>query len=159
MIVRELRPADREAVRYMLQDCGAFTDVEVRVALDMVDDGLNGDYTLPAIEQGDELTAFACIGHAQLTASAWYVYWICVRRALQGNGIGRLLQAHIESIVRAAGGDRIVLEASGRQDNVRVRCFYRAAGFAEVGRIPDFYRPGDDCVVYCKTLVGEGGSR
>ena len=159
MSVRELRPADREAVRHMLADCGAFTDTEVQVALRMVDDGLNGDYVLPAIERCDEVAAFACIGHAQLTDSAWYVYWICVRRAWQGDGLGRMLQAHIEDIVRAAGGDRIVLEASGREDNARVRRFYRAAGFAEVGRIPDFYRPGDDCVVYCKVLSGEGGSR
>jgi hypothetical protein len=20
------------------------------------------------------------------------------------------------------------------------------------GRIPDFYKPGDDCIIYCKTL-------
>jgi ribosomal protein S18 acetylase RimI-like enzyme len=159
MILRDLAPADRGAVREMLVGCGAFTATEVALALSMVDDGLKGDYTLPALESDGRLAAFACIGHAQLTAGAWYIYWICVQPALQGSGIGRRLQAHIEDRVRAAGGDRIVLEASGRPDNARALRFYRDAGFAEVGRIPDFYRAGDDCVVYCKVLEGGGGSR
>jgi ribosomal protein S18 acetylase RimI-like enzyme len=159
MIVRALTAADREAVRDMLADCGAFTEVEVQLALCMVDDGLNGDYTLRALESESRLAAFACVGHAQLTVSAWYIYWICVLPALQGTGVGRMLQAHIEDIVHEAGGDRIVLEASGRRDNARALRFYQDAGFAEVGRIPDFYRPGDDCVIYSKILAGGGGSR
>ena len=159
MIVRDLRVADRDAARDMLTDCGAFTETEVELALYMVDDGLKGDYTLPALESEGRLAAFACIGPAQLAASAWYIYWFCVQRVLQGTGLGRKLQARIEDIVSAAGGDRIVLEASGRPDNERALRFYRHAGFAEVGRIPDFYRVGDDCVVYCKILKGEGRSQ
>jgi ribosomal protein S18 acetylase RimI-like enzyme len=159
MIVRDLRAADREDARDMLTDCRAFTEIEVQLALYMLDDGLNGDYTLPALEMEGRLAAFACIGHAQLTASTWYIYWFCVQRVLQGTGLGRRLQARIEEIVRAAGGDRVVLEASGRPDNERALRFYREAGFAEVGRIPDFYRSGDDCVVYCKILTGKGGSQ
>ena len=44
------------------------------------------------------------------------------------------------------------LETSGRPDYEATRRFYRAAGFTEAGRVPDFYKPGDDCVVYYKAL-------
>ena len=157
VVIRDLVAADRAVVQAMLIDCGSFTDMEVSVALQMVDAGLNGDYTLLAAESKGTVSGYACIGPATLTVSAWYVYWICVQRDVQGTGIGRMLQAGIEDVVQQAGGDRLVLEASGRHDNGRTRRFYRQAGFGEVGRIPDFYRPGDDCVVYCKVL-GRGGS-
>ena len=49
MIVRDLRVADRDAARDMLTDCGAFTKTEVQLALYLVDDGLKGDYTRPAL--------------------------------------------------------------------------------------------------------------
>jgi len=124
----------------------------------MVDDGLNGDYTLLGAEREGTLSGYACIGPATLTVSAWYIYWICVQREVQGTGIGRTLQAGIEDFVQEAGGDRLVLEASGRHDNERARRFYAKAGFDEVGRIPEFYKPGDDCVVYCK-ILGRGSPR
>ena len=154
MTVRELVPADREAVREALVDCGAFSPQEVSVALDMVDSGLHGDYALPAIEIEGRVRGYACIGRATLTASAWYLYWICVHPSVQGRGVGRLLQARVEEAVRHSGGDRLVVETSGRPDYDRTRHFYRQAGFTEVGRIPDLYKAGDDCVLYCKVLGG-----
>lgn len=158
VVIRDLVATDREAVRNMLVDCGVFADVEVSVALNMVDDGLKGDYNLLGAERDGTLCAYACIGPATLTASAWYIYWICVHRNAQGTGFGRMLQAAIENFVRRAGGDRLVLEASGRQDTERARRFYVRMGFSEVGRIPDFYKIGDDCVVYCKVLGRAGAS-
>lgn len=153
MTVRRLQPADTPAVRDMLVASGAFNDTEVRVAIDMVEAGLTGDYVLPAVELDGILRGYACIGQAALTLSSWYLYWICVHPDAQGRGAGRLLQAHIEELVRQAGGTRLVLETSGRSDYERTRRFYRHAGFLEAGRIPDFYKPGDDCVIYCKVLA------
>ncbi len=154
MTVRELAAEDRDAVREALVECGAFSAEEVTVALDMVDSGLAGDYGLPAIETEGRVRAYACIGRASLTASAWYVYWICVHPSFQGRGIGRRLQERVEEMVRDAGGDRLVVETSGRPDYQRTRSFYRQAGFTMAGRIPDFYKPGDDCVIYYKVLGG-----
>ena len=152
VVIREIVVTDREAVRAMLIDCGTFTDVEVTTAIRMMNEGLNGDYTLLAVESEGTLTAYACIGQAYLTVSSWYIYWFCVDPKAQGAGVGRMLQAGIEDFVRAAGGDRLVLEASGRNDNERALRFYAKAGFSEVGRIPNFYKLDDDCVVYCKVL-------
>jgi ribosomal protein S18 acetylase RimI-like enzyme len=152
MLVRQLLAEDRPAVHAALNACGAFSAEEVRVALEMVDCGLDGDYSLPAVEADGAARGYACIGKAALTASTWYVYWICVHPLFQGRGIGRSLQARIEALVREAGGDRLVVETSGRPDYTRTRWFYQQAGFAKAGRIPNFYGSGDDCVIYCKVL-------
>ena len=152
MHVRQLAASDRDAVEEALVNCAAFSDDEVRVALEMVDSGLAGEYLLPAIEAAGTVRAYACIGKAPLTASSWYVYWICVHPSFQGQGFGRRLQTRIEELVRDAKGDRIVVETSGRADYARTRLFYEHGGFVAAGRIPDFYRPGDDCVIYCTAL-------
>jgi ribosomal protein S18 acetylase RimI-like enzyme len=150
--VRDLAAADRPAIEDALIKCGVFTGGEVRVALEMVDAGLSGDYSLLGVEMDGLLRGYACVGRAHLTASSWYLYWICVHPQAQGVGVGRMLQARVEGLVQALGGERLVLETSGRPDYARARRFYRTAGFVEVGRVPDFYRPGDDCVVYYKVL-------
>ena len=154
MTVRDLVAGDCPAVREALEDCGAFSEEEVRVAMEMVEGGLKGDYSLPAVEIDGKVRGYACIGRVPLTRAAWYIYWICVHPSKQGMGVGRRLQSHIEQLVLQAGGNRLVLETSGRADYEPTRRFYRAAGFTEAGRIPDFYKPGDDCVVYYKALEG-----
>jgi ribosomal protein S18 acetylase RimI-like enzyme len=152
MIVRKVTAGDRAAIREALVDCGAFNEEEVRVATEMVESGLEGDYLLPAIEVDGQVRGYACIGKAPLTLATWYIYWICVHPSAQGKGVGRRLQSHIEQLVCDAGGTRLVLETSARADYDRTRRFYGQAGFTEAGKIPDFYKPGDDCVVYFKAL-------
>jgi ribosomal protein S18 acetylase RimI-like enzyme len=100
-----------------------------------------------------QVRGYVCLGRTPLTVSTWHLYWICVHPAAQGRGVGRALQSHAEGFVRAEGGERLVLETSGRTDYGRARGFYRRAGYQEVGRIKDFYRRGDDCVLFCKPLV------
>lgn len=151
---RQLVAGDRPAVREMLVRSGAFSEEEVRVALEMVDAGIQGEYSLLAAEVDGEVRGYACIGKASLTASTWYEYWICVHPSAQRTGVGRALQSYLEDLVRKSGGERIVLETSGRPDYARTRHFYHQAGFVQVGRVPDFYKPGDDCVVLCKMING-----
>jgi len=152
MIVRDLAPYDVEDVREALVTCGAFTAEEVRVALEMVDAGLNGDYLLPAVEIDGRVRDYACLGKAGLTQGSWYLYWICVHRGYQGRGAGRVLQQNIEQIVRTARGDRLVVETSGRPDYDRSRRFYAAAGYTVAGTVPGFYKAGDDLVIYYKVV-------
>ena len=157
LIIRELRAGDHHAIREMLRACEAFTEEEVRVALEVLDEGLkggiDGDYPLFAAEQRGGVLGYVCVGKTPLTHGTWHEYWICVHPAAQHRGIGRKLQAHAEKFVRSRGGERLVLETSSRRTYARTRSFYRRCGYRVVGRIRDFYRPGDGCVVFCKELA------
>lgn len=155
LILRELAPADREAAASTLRASGVFTEEEVSIALGVFDeataDSASG-YAAFAAEEGGRLGGYVCGGSTPLTESTWHVYWICVHPRAQGRGIGRALSEHFEAAVRSRGGRRIVVETSGRPDYERARRFYEASGYRQVGRIPDFYRRGDDGVVYFKEL-------
>lgn len=152
MTTRPFGPDDREPALAALAACGAFDTVEIEVASGMIDDGLLGRYSLLAVEQDGAFAGYSCFGPAPLTRSAWYLYWICLRPEAQGRGLGRSLENASEEVIVGAGGTRLVVETSGRPDYRPVRRFYRRAGFVEAGRLTDFYRDGDDCVLFQKVL-------
>jgi ribosomal protein S18 acetylase RimI-like enzyme len=153
MTVRCPAEGDRPLIYEALTRCGAFTDEEIRVAIEMFDAGLAGDYSLLVVETDGVVRAYACFGKASLTQRSWYLYWIFVDPSVQRIGLGQVLQRSVEDSVRQMGGERLVLETSGRPDYERSRRFYERAGFTVHGRIPDFYHAGDDCIIYCKRLV------
>jgi ribosomal protein S18 acetylase RimI-like enzyme len=148
-VIRELVPEDRPAIEEALTACAAFNEEEIRVALELFD---SGDYSFFGAELGGDVEGYVCLGQAPLTQSTWYVYWICVHPKAQGQGVGRALQGKSEEFVRSRSGRRLVVETSGRADYHKARRFYETAGYERVGLIPDFYRPGDDCVIYAKVL-------
>lgn len=155
VVIRQLEPRDREDVHEALARCGAFTEEEIRVALEIFDEGPAGGYTLLGAEDGGRVRGYVCLAKASLTQSSWYLYWICVHPEAQGVGLGRVLEERAAQFVASQGGRRLALETSGRADYARVRRFYENAGYVAAGRIPDFYKPGDDCVIYYK-LLGPG---
>jgi len=156
MNVRPLAQEDCAAIREMLVDCQAFSPEEVRVALEMVEagllGGLEGDYPLFVAELDGRACGYVCIGRTPLTLSTWHLYWICVHPHAQGRGLGQALQRHVEEFIRARGGERLVVETSGRPDYERPRRFYERAGYHALGRIPDYYKSKDDCIFYCKVF-------
>ena len=77
---------------------------------------------------------------------------MAVDPALQGAGIGTALLLEMER--RLAGVARlIVVETAGRPDYRATRAFYEARGYRVGAIIPEFYAPGDDQVVYVKSLA------
>jgi ribosomal protein S18 acetylase RimI-like enzyme len=153
-IVRDARAADRDAIEEALRLSGAFRADEVAVALELFDEGISSStsYTLFAAEDAGTVVGYCCLGLAPLTESTWYVYWLCVHPRVQGRGIGRALHEHGEKFITRRGGQRMVLETSGRHDYHRARSFYERVGYRQTGCIADFYRPGDDCLIYVKDI-------
>jgi len=107
-----------------------------------------GDYRfLTAVEDG-RIAGFACYGPTPLTRGTYDLYWICVARGHRRRGTGRaLLQAVIRGI-RRNRGRLLSVETSGRRDFAPTRAFYERAGLIATARVPGFYAPGDDLVIF-----------
>jgi len=147
---------ERGDVQEMLIASEAFSAEEVRVALEILTEGIEGgpdaDYPAFGAEINGKLCGYACIGQTPLTLSTWHLYWICVHPEFQGRGVGQVLLAEVECFIRFRGGKRIVVETSGRESYSRTRRFYEAGGYQLRGRIPDYYKPADDCLYYNKEI-------
>ncbi|MBX3468475.1 MAG: GNAT family N-acetyltransferase [Planctomycetes bacterium] len=161
MRTRSLSPADRAPLEALLGATGAFTAEEVEVALELIDLGLGDppsrDYLFVVAEDDGRVTGYACWGPVPLTEGVFDLYWIAVDPGAQKGGVGRRLMDEVEAAVRETGGRMVLVETAGKPSYAPTRAFYERIGYREVARIPDFYRRGDDKVIYGKVV--EAGDR
>ncbi|MBI5682630.1 MAG: hypothetical protein HZC45_05640 [Deltaproteobacteria bacterium] len=52
-------------------------------------------------------------------------------------------------------GTLLFTETSSKPDYAKTRFFYERNGFFETARLKDFYRSGDDKIIYCKNIIGD----
>jgi ribosomal protein S18 acetylase RimI-like enzyme len=153
--IRPLRESDREPIGRLLVETAMFTDEEVTVALELIDCVLHvpdqHDYIIStAAGDGDRVLGYYCIGPKALTVGTFDLYWIAVSPDAQGSGVGTSLLNHAEAQIRDSGGRLIVVETSSQPKYEPTRKFYLRNSYSEVARIRDYYRTGDDLVVYGK---------
>jgi ribosomal protein S18 acetylase RimI-like enzyme len=159
MLIRPLRPDDRASVEHILVSTGHFTAVEVATALELVDAWLaSGEssgyltYVLDASpdDVDGDVRGYACFGPTPLTDGTYDLYWIAVDAQWQGHGYGRHLLAFAEAEVQRRGGRLLLIETSSQELYGGTVRFYERSGYPLLARIPDFYRVGDDKLVFGK---------
>jgi D-alanine-D-alanine ligase len=151
--LRTLTAADRGRVEEISRAVGLFRADEIAVALEVFDAEVAGspDYIALGAEHDGRLAGWICWGPTPCTLGTFDLYWMAVDPALHGAGVGTaLLHAMEARLARVAR--LVVVETAGRPDYAPTRAFYEARGYRAVSRIPDFYAPGDDQVVYVKSL-------
>jgi D-alanine-D-alanine ligase len=151
--LRTLTAADRGRIEEISRAVGLFRADEIAVALEVFDAEVAGspDYIALGAELDGRLAGWICWGPTPCTLGTFDLYWMAVDPALHGAGVGTALLHAMEA--RLAGLARlVVVETAGRPDYAPTRAFYEARGYRAVSRIPDFYAPGDDQVVYVKSL-------
>ncbi|MBC8133635.1 MAG: GNAT family N-acetyltransferase [Deltaproteobacteria bacterium] len=152
MRIRSPLPPERDDIARMISR-GPFRPEEISCALELLDAALGRADTYEALIVEDPLpVAYVCFGATPMTEATFDVYWIVVAPASQGRGIGRTLMNETERQLAARGACTIRIETSSLEGEGGAVRFYERAGFARVGLIPDFYRPGDDLVTLAKRL-------
>lgn len=154
--IRHTIAADRAPILAFMQATGFFRPDELDVAAEVLDEALKagpaGHYQSFAAVSGAVPVGWVCVGPTPCTLGTFDLYWIAVAPATQGHGVGSLLLRHAEALIRARQGRLVVIETSGQPRYDTTRFFYLKNGYAEAARLPDFYAPGDDKVVYLKRL-------
>jgi GNAT superfamily N-acetyltransferase len=156
--LRQLTLADRDRIEEITRAVGLFREAEIAVALEVFDEAVSGGpgntYSLLGAELDGRLAGWICWGPTPCTLGTYDLYWMAVDPALQGTGIGSALLTEMERRL-AASARLIIIETTGRPDYTGTRAFYQARGYSAISRIPDFYAPGDDQVVFLKNVSGE----
>ncbi|MDD2943290.1 MAG: GNAT family N-acetyltransferase, partial [bacterium] len=149
-------PGDPKEISELARRSSVFSETEIEVAGELADDVISGKDTsylfcLLRNEQG-HLLGYTCYGEIPLTERRFDLYWIVVDPEAQRSGLAAALLAATEDNVRRLGGVRLYAETSGTAAYAPARAFYLKNGFSEAGRFVDFYRDGDDKVVFCKVM-------
>jgi ribosomal protein S18 acetylase RimI-like enzyme len=103
-------------------------------------------------KEDERVLGYACYGPRSLTSGTYDLYWIAVDPSIHRGGVGRRLLAASEEAVRTLGGRLIVLETSGLPEYEPTRKFYLATGYTLEATLKDFYKDGDDLVIFTKHL-------
>lgn len=99
------------------------------------------------------MLGYACYGPVPLTQGVYDLYWIVVDPSSQGKGFGRALIEYVEKDVLNRGGRMILIETSSQETYGDTVHFYERSGYHLGARIRNFYRIGDDKLVFQKELI------
>jgi ribosomal protein S18 acetylase RimI-like enzyme len=160
-LLRHLTAADRGRIEEISRAVGVFREDEIPVALEVFDGAMSGigpsgspDYLALGADVDGRLAGWICWGPTPCTLGTFDLYWMAVHPAHHGSGIGTALLTAMEQHLPESAR-LVVAETAGRTDYAPTRAFYEARGYRAVSRIPDFYAPGDDQVVYVKRMDGQ----
>jgi ribosomal protein S18 acetylase RimI-like enzyme len=157
-------PADRAQLIDILSQGAGFRSTEVACAIELLDAALapaadredpeDGYEARVAVDDDapDQVLGYACFGKTPMTEATYDLYWLVVGAAARGRGIGGQLMTGVEDELRQRGGGIIRVETSSLEGQGGARRFYEKTGFRLAGAIPDFYRKGDDLLVFAKVL-------
>jgi GNAT superfamily N-acetyltransferase len=154
--IRELVPDDREDLLKILKNTGVFKEYEIEIADEVIQDSLKpaSDYfSFCAVNEENRAVGYVCCGPTPCTSGTFDLYWIAVDPTRQGNGVGKQLLKQAEKFVLEKGARLMLIETSSTADYDNTRYFYLNNGYQQLAVVPDFYRPGDDKIIYGKTFV------
>ncbi|MGQ4646973.1 GNAT family N-acetyltransferase [Lyngbya aestuarii] len=155
-MIRPATPNDKKALMAIANAIGMFTPQELEELGGMLEEYFYGNLDRThfwiAYDDGGPV-GVAYYAPEPYTDGTWNLYFIAVHPDRQGEGIGAKLLRHVEQMLAARGERVLLVETSGLPNFERTRAFYRKHGYHEEARIREFYRAGDDKIIFRKALA------
>ncbi|HPN84607.1 MAG TPA: GNAT family N-acetyltransferase [Victivallales bacterium] len=166
--IRKMKTSDKLGLLKLLKRTAMFSRQEIKIAAELMDSYLKnacqGDYRIYVAEISDgTLAGYVCYGPTPCTENTYDIYWIAVDPSLQGRGLGGKLLRFAESKIAVLGGKMIIVETSSTKRYKETRKFYLAKLYRIGAVIKDFYKKGDDKIIFIKRIsknykLREGGN-
>jgi ribosomal protein S18 acetylase RimI-like enzyme len=152
--IRPMLREDKPALMAILRNTPEFTPQEVAVAEEVIGSYLHDPdiYNIFVAEAGESVAGYICCGQTPLTEGTWDIYWLAVSPDKREQGMGGALTAFAEKRIEEKGGRLIIIETSSKPAYEKTHRFYLDHGYDVIGRIPDFYAPGDDKITLYKRI-------
>lgn len=159
LAIRGLLPNDIDSINQILDNIPQFTCEERQCAIELADlyikQGEKSGYDFFVATNKDGIfLGYICFGQIPLTDACYDIYWIVVNLSHHGKGIGTELSHAAENKLTNMGARKIFVETSGQAHYVPAQRFYQKMDFRLISRTKDFYKPGDDKLVFVKDLKG-----
>ncbi len=106
-------------------------------------------------DDDDGSVGVAYVAPEPMTEGTWNLYLLAVHPDHQRQGRGAAMLAQVEQMLTERGERVLLVETSGLESFEYVRAFYRKSGYDEEARIREFYRVGDDKIIFRKTLTAK----
>lgn len=155
-MIRPTTPDDTDAILALAVSSGLFpadATEEVAGVLASAHRGeLGPDHVWLTDDDGGPV-GVAYFAPERMTDGTWNLYMLAVHPDRQRQGRGAALVRYVERALSTRGARVLLIETSGLASFERTRAFYHSLGFDEEARIREFYKAGDDKVVFRKALA------
>lgn len=151
--IRQAAAGDRDRLVEIIGRQTNFLQCEIDIAVEVVDASFMPAESYRLLVAGDEsgrVCGFIVYGPIPLTEKRYDLYWIAVDPSRGRSGVGSLLLARMERNIGESGGGHIYIDTSSTDGYRRARMFYEKNGYRPACRLENFYRDGDDRIIYRK---------
>lgn len=151
--ISPIKPKDREHLVRIIKMQKNFLKCEIDIAIEVIDATFHPkeDYrVLAASDEQQRMLGFVSYGPIPLTENRFDLYWIAVEPQQGRHGIGTMLLVEMEKRLCRTGPTHIYIDTSSTDSYLPARNFYQRNGYEVAAHLKDFYRDGDDKIVYRK---------
>lgn len=156
-MIRPAKPDDLLAILAVAVAANLFSAEETMPLRNILEEyfqaGVSDEHVWIVDEQGGQLFGVAYYTTAQMADRTWYIKMIAVSPDHQGRGRGTAMMRYIESELADQGQRVLLVETSSLPFYDRTRAFYAKCGYDKEARIREFYKDGDDMIVFRKSLA------
>lgn len=119
--------------------------------LDYFDNPETEDIWFTKVENNENVAIGYCAPE-KLTDGTFNLYAIAVRKELQGKGIGKEMMGYIEQLLKEKSKRILIVETSSDSQFKLTREFYKKLNYNQEAIIRDFWKAGEDKVIFWKKL-------
>jgi ribosomal protein S18 acetylase RimI-like enzyme len=155
-----LTEKDIAAIGDLVRSTGVFNPCEMEMAEELARETyakgpeISGYHFILA-EMDHRIVGYACFGPITCSENRYDLYWIVIQNDRHRSGIGKGLLAKSEQRIAELGGVKVYVETSSLSNYEAPRLFYLRQGYQQEAILKDYYREGDDKVIFRKNLSGE----
>lgn len=149
--IREMRREDIPALEDVLNQTGLFPAEMLQPMAEPWLSGIAGHRWMVALYHENPI-GFAYVEAERMTEGTFNLLAIAVKPEAQARGVGTALVSDLMQRLRNEGGRVLLVETSSLDEFAKTRSFYEGQAFTKEARIRDFYRNGEDKIVYWTSL-------
>lgn len=111
----------------------------------------SSDFWFTCVEKDTPVAIAYCVPE-KLTEGTYNLLALGVSKDVQKKGVGKEMMNYIENHLKSTDGRILIIDTSSDEAQTAARNFYQKIGYAQVARIPDFWREGEDKITFLKRL-------
>jgi ribosomal protein S18 acetylase RimI-like enzyme len=150
--IRKAEKKDLNALKGVIETSGLFP---ADLLEGMMEDYFNNSSTedLWLTKEVDGIPVIVSyVAPEKLTDGTYNLYLIAVHKQHQGLGMGAEMMAYVEDYLQSKGKRILLVETSGLPEFERTRRFYDRCQYQRMAFIRDFYKEGEDKIIFWKKL-------
>ncbi|MEM7578450.1 MAG: GNAT family N-acetyltransferase [Cyanobacteria bacterium P01_A01_bin.80] len=155
LTIRPAKPDDVDVIINLADAIALFEGDELEELSGMLAgyfDGSLGEGHSWIVCEDDGVVGVAYFAPEQYAYGVYNLYFIAVHPKHQGKGYGSAILNHVEQTLISLGERLLLVETSGLPNFQKTRKFYYKQGYEEEAKIRDYYKPGDDKIIFRKAL-------